>query len=254
MLDVLLRRSLPTYAAKTYVPGPLDGLVHLVEGRRGRGKSYLMTYWTFQAWRHRVPVLTNFSVDLYRASILLALRGVFSRASLAYEWLTTIGWRRIVSWDDVFQAMDAWVMLDEAHHYVDARAFKDTPKEFLAWLQQSRKVGVSVVFASQSFEFLDLRVRRLSDILWQARVVPKKDGTPKEFYYYGMDPWSKGYAEDVVRDRADFLMRVPFDVGVAKLYDTLELINPPSGEVSWRSVAEAYAGRRSAAGGRLRLG
>lgn len=253
MIGALLRRTIPTYAASRYTPGPLDGRIHLVEGRRGRGKSYLMTYWAFQAWRNRVPVLTNFSIDLYRASILLAVRGVFPRASVAYEWLTSIGWKQIASWDDAFQALDCWVFLDEAHHYVDARSFKDTPREFLAWLQQSRKVGVSVVFASQSFEFLDVRVRRLSDVLWQARVVPGKDGFPKEFYYYGLDPWLQGYGEDVIRDRADYVMRVPFDLSVARLYDTLELIQPPTGVVSWRSVAEAYQGRRSRSGGRIRF-
>lgn len=254
MLSALFRRSIPTLAAQRYRPGPLDGRIHLVEGRRGRGKSYLMTYWTFRAWSLHIPVLTNWSMDVYRAAILLAVRGVFPRASVAYEWLSDVGWRRIVSWDDVFQAMDAWVMLDEAHHYVDSRAFKDTPKEFLAWLQQSRKVGASVVMASQSFEFLDVRVRRLSDVLWQARVVPGKDGTPREFYYYGLDPWIQGYSDEVLRDRADYLMRVPFDRQIAALYDTLELIQPPSGTVRWESVAQAYAGRRSRVGGRVRVG
>jgi hypothetical protein len=202
-------------------------------------------------WLMGVPVRANFGMDLYRAAVKLAVQGRFRRASVAHEWLAEVGYRRINSWDDVFEAIDSVVMLDEAHHYVDSRSFRDTPPEFIQWVQQSRKVGLTLIFASQSFEFLDLRIRRLSDILWQARVVPGKKGVPVEFYYYGLDPWFAGYSEQVLRDRSDFLMRVPFDRAIASLYSTLELIEPPTGRVSWRSVAEAYRGRRSARGGKI---
>jgi hypothetical protein len=187
-------------------------------------------------------------------SIRLAVEGVFPRASLAYDWLESGGFRLLRSWDDVFSQVDSVVAFDEAHHYVDSRAFKDTPPEFLQWVQQSRKMGLTLLFASQSFEFLDVRVRRLADILWQARVVPGQNGVPREFYYYGLDPWSKGFSDEVLRDRADYVMRLPFRSEVAALYDTLEIIQPPSGRITWRSVAEAYAGRRSRRGGRLALG
>lgn len=246
----LLRRSIPTLAAERRSP-EADGRVHLVEGRRGRGKSYLLTYWAWRMWLKGIPVRANFSMDLYWAAIRLAVQGRFPRASVAYDWLNGVGFKRLVSWDDVFEAIDCVVMFDEAHHYVDSRAFRDTPPEFTQWIQQSRKLGLTLLFASQSFEFLDLRVRRLSDVLWQARVVPGEDGVPKEFYYYGLDPWYAGYSESVIRDRADYVMRVPFDVGVARLYSTLELIEPPSGRVSWRSVAEAYKGKKSSRGGKL---
>ena len=253
MIGLLLRRSIPTYAAAKYSPRA-DGLVHLIEGRRGRGKSYGLTYWLYSVLKHKIPVAANFSLDLYRMSIRLAVEGVFPRASLAYDWLESGGFRLLRSWDDVFSQVDSVVAFDEAHHYVDSRAFKDTPPEFLQWVQQSRKMGLTLLFASQSFEFLDVRVRRLADILWQARVVPGQNGVPREFYYYGLDPWSKGFSDEVLRDRADYVMRLPFRSEVAALYDTLEIIQPPSGRITWGSVAEAYAGRRSRRGGRLALG
>lgn len=252
MIAALFKRSVPTLAAETYVPGPLDSKIHLLEARRRRGKSYGLMYWAVSAFMRKIPVVANYSIDLYRVSMLLYSKGVWPRAKTAYEWLNEVGYRRLHSWDDVFSAMDCHVQIDEAHHYMDSRSFRDTPPEFVKWLQYSGKLGVTCEFASHSFEFLDLRVRRLADILWIVRRENiKKSSQPARFWYYGLDPWAGNFQEEVVRDRADYKFTIPFFLDVAVCYQTMELIEAWTGRVSFNSIVDAYAGRQSALGGAL---
>lgn len=251
MIGELLKKAVPTYAAKPYKPIN-DGKFHFTEGRRGRGKSYSFMYCAYESFKRRVPVRSNYAIDTYRCAIQLKLDRAFPTTQEAYTWLNEGGWTQIQSWDDIFGAMDCELHLDEAQQYVNTRAFRETPKEFLEWGRQSRKVGVTVRLGSQSFEFVDFQVRRLVDILWLARIVPnKKTGVPLEFWHYGIDPFAYGFSESVTRDHADFRMVLPFRRDVAVLYDTLELIAPPTGQVTFASVMDAYKGRRSKSGGRL---
>lgn len=251
MIAALLKRAIPTLAAEK-VGFRSDGLVHFVEGRRGRGKSYWMAQAAYAAFSRRVPVLANYTINVPLVSTLLALDGVFSKPAEASDWLHSGGYRQIRAWDDVFSAIDCEVHIDESQQYVNTRAFRDTPAQFLEWLRQSRKVGVTSRFGSQSFEFVDVQVRRVVDILWLARLERQpKASRPAGFYYYGIDPWYAGFTESVVRDRADFLMRLPFDVLRARIYSTIELINPPAGLVSFESVSAAYRDRRSNRAGRI---
>jgi hypothetical protein len=97
------------------------------------------------------------------------------------------------------------------------------PRVVFEWLQQSRKHKNTLVFAAQSMDWLTPRVRQLFDRLWRAKKEIGKKGQITRFYAYGSDPWAKGLGATAVRD-ADYLMSLPFDKTIYRLYNTLEII------------------------------
>ncbi len=217
------KRVLPTLSAQRLSPGH-DGRMHLLEGRRGRGKSYTMTYWLRQFVLARVPVVCNFGVDRYRLAVHAYMAGSFSAMGEAMEWTHT-NVRTAKSWDDIFLAYNGGVIIDEAVRIFDSRNKKAAPAVAFEWTQQSRKFRLTLILASQSFDWLDVRIRQLSDLLWQLRKeTNKKTGLPTRFWAYGLDPWAQGLSESAVRSHADFQMRIKFDPAIATLYDSWERI------------------------------
>lgn len=256
LLSGMLKRSLPQIATEVYKIGMLDQFMHFIEGRRGKGKSYALSAVALEAFKNQVPVRSNFTLNLPLAANLLVLHGIYPHPEPAMEWLLT-NWGMIETWDDIFSCTDSIILFDEAAQIMDARA-KDTPQEFIEWGRQSRKMGVTLYFASQSMEFVDFRYRRLVDVLWYARRVdlPKsKTGgkrIPEQFFYYGFDPYRQGFTSEVQREQADFRFALKFSPQISKLYDTYEAITPAHGSVDWRTVAEQYKRRREAAAAALK--
>jgi hypothetical protein len=234
----MFRKLVPTIAAQ---PRPLahDGYLHLLEARRGRGKSYVMTHLVRDCVLQRIPVRTNFALHTYRLAVQAAMAGSFTNVGEAMAWVN----ENVVlasTWDDVLTAYDSVILLDEASRLFDSRT-RSAPPVALEWLQQSRKLRLTLVFASQSFDWLDVRVRQLADVLWMVRKESKRvrgREMPVKFWGYGLDPFARGLTESVVRDRADYRWSVPFVVSTAQLYDSWELIRILEGTPSWDSMGE----------------
>ncbi len=234
----MFRKLVPTIAAQ---PRPLshDGYLHLLEARRGRGKSYVMTDLVKDCVLKRIPVRTNFALHRYRLAVQASMAGSFSNVGEAMAWVQ----ENVVlasSWDDVLTAYDSVILLDEASRLFDSRS-RSAPPVALEWLQQSRKLRLTIVFASQSFDWLDVRVRQLADVLWMVRKEAKRIAgkeVPQRFWGYGLDPFVRGLTESVVRDRADYRWSVPFVLSTAQLYDSWELIRILEGTPSWESMGE----------------
>ena len=86
----------------------------------------------------------------------------------------------------------AVVCLDEAGVLLNSRSWKDTPKEFLADLCQSRKFGTDLIWAAQFSEQVDSQLRHLTQFWIFANGLTyycKKSRLPKLYYkrYYFMD-------------------------------------------------------------------
>jgi len=60
-------------------------------------------------------------------------------------------------------------------------------------------------------------------------------------YLYGLDPWTHGLTESVIRQRADQLMTFPFDLRLAQCFNSWEIIRVVSGQPSWETVGELEA-------------
>lgn len=227
MLAALLKKSSPTHFATPYKLGH-DKTFHLLEARRGRGKSFSMAYWALQVARQKVPVVANFHLDHYWLSVELLRFGTFARLQDALDWCAQ-NVRFVNSWDEIMLAHDCLVLLDEVNRLFDSqdRSKEDkAPKVVFEWLQLSRRNKITLVFAAQSMDWLTPRVRQLFDLLWRAKKEMgrgRQSAQIKRFWLYGADPWSKGLSEDPSRG-ADYKAVIPFDKRIYSLYDTLERI------------------------------
>lgn len=231
-----LKKAIPTLAAERR-DLKHDGYLHLLEARRGRGKSYNLTYLAREGVFAHVPVIANFGLNRYRLAVQAFMAGRFRSIGAAMDWVyenVTIA----ETWDDLLTAHDSLILLDEASRIFDSRNRSAPPVAF-EFFQQSRKLKLTLVLASQSFDWLDVRIRQLADVLWMVRKeTDKRSGNPVRFWLYGLDPYSKGLSETVLRDRADYRSSVPFRPEVATLYNSWELIRVISGEPSWKTMGE----------------
>lgn len=250
----------PVHSAQPFSPGH-DGRFHLLEARRGRGKSYGMTYWTYLWLVDRLPAilagdaphsraLLNFAIDPHRMALLLCTEGHMPSLDDALD-LVHERVRYVSNWEEFFTAYDSLCAMDEANRSLDAYQTKRTALSALAhdWHQQSRKHKNTLLYATQYVDWINTQTRKLFDLLWRAKVVRHKsqrgpDGlkTPIRFNYYGSDPYGNGVDAQVVR-RADFKMTLPFRLDVARAYRSWEPIVTFDAEqgVPWRSFRELSA-------------
>lgn len=245
------RSMFPTLGATRHVLGH-DKLLHVLEGRRGRGKSYVLADLVLRLAAQRVPMVVNTSsVDYYRLALILVRRGAFDGLEEALRWLHA-NVTFATSWDDVLEVYDAVVLFDEATRLFDARRglSAPVPPVVFEWFKQSRKVRATVYFVVHSLEWLDVRIRQNVDLFWMVRKeVPKRprefapDGTPLPlgFWLYGKDPGGVGKVDDVGRDTADLVGHVPFTRRVAESYHSWELIQEIGGTPKYDGMAEVRA-------------
>lgn len=223
----MLKKTAPTHFAQVYKMGH-DRSFHLLEARRGRGKSYSMAYWALCVARQKIGIAANFHLNHYHLAQRLVQEGVWPDLETALDWC-----RRNVTyvntWDEIMVQYDKLVLLDEINRLFDSqdKSKEDrVPKVVLEWLQLSRRNKITLVCAAQSLDWLTNRIRQLFDLLWRAKKEMsrgKRANQIQKFWLYGADPWSKGLSADVQRG-ADFRMSIPFDSRIFTLYDTLERI------------------------------
>lgn len=234
-----LKRFIPTIAAEKYQVGH-DHKFHLLEARRGRGKSYWLTYWVRWCAMNRVPVRMNFAVDHYR----LAVQCQMVNGGDFWEWQAWVeeNVRYLATWDDVLTAHNEVIILDEASRLFDSRNRQAVKPVMFEWAQLSRHLRLTLVFASQSFDWLDIRMRQLADTLWLVRKVLNKERTmPLEFWAYGFDPFAEGLTSEVTRQTGmDYRMSIPFVLDTATLYDTHQGIRLIEGDPTFQSVGQVF--------------
>lgn len=236
----LLKKSSPTHFAAQYKLGH-DKTFHLLEARRGRGKSFTMAYWCLCAARQKVGTVANFHIDHYWLSFRLVKEKVWPTMQAALNWCAT-NIRYVCTWDEIMLAYDCLVLIDEVNRLFDStyRSKDDSvPKVVFEWLQLSRRNLITLVFAAQSLDWLNARVRQLFDLLWRAKKEMNKKGQIQRFWLYGADPWAKGLSADTQRG-ADFKVTIPFDKAIFRLYDTLERIIAVPNESRFERFYDIY--------------
>lgn len=260
IFDKLLGSQAPVHVAEVYRPQH-DGRFHLLEARRGRGKSYGMTYWGLMWLEDMLPAIlngtaphsrwnANFLVDHHRLALLLCMRGRMSSFPDALD-LVHERVRYVTDWEPFFTSYKSLNTLDEANRSLDAYQTKRSPLLALAhdFHQQTRKHANMQLYGTQYVDWINTQTRKLFDLLWRVKVVRHKakrgpDGlrVPLRFNYYGSDPYANGVDATVVR-RADFKMTIPFDLQVARAYGSWEPIVTFPGDVEprWSSFAELAA-------------
>jgi hypothetical protein len=239
-----LKGFFPTAGAAPYRLGH-DSLLHVIEARRGRGKSYAMMHVILDALEAGIPVVTNTSaMDYYRVAVELCRRGKFRLVADALLYLHD----RVTvarSWDDFFRAYGSLVVFDECIRHFDARPGLSAkpPALFYEWARQTRKVNCTMYFVVHSVEWMDKRLTQLVDVHWfvrkesvKGRLAPDGTSYPERFWLYGNDPGGVGKVENVTRNTADLVCSIPFDVRVARCYESRGLIAELLDTTSFDSV------------------
>lgn len=250
MIKRFLQKMMPTLGAQRY-SWRHDGLIHCMEARRGKGKSYCLTSLTKWAVAKRIPILTNAdSIDYYRLAIQLCMKGVYNSLPECLDWMVrNISFAR--HWDDILLSHDCILILDEATRLFDGRSgFSEhrTPPVLFDWFHQSRKVRVTVWLATHNIMWLDNRVTSVLDLFWMVKKITTKkkkapDGTnlPVSFHLYGNDAGGAGKLKDIARHRADFIMSIPFQILTAQIYDSWEIIKKIQGTPAFPTMTELQA-------------
>lgn len=251
VLKMMFGKHAPTHHAEAYWPCH-DKTLNVVEARRGRGKSYgavkIAVEWLKERMGDiragRAPharVYTNIRFDRRRLALVLCLYGICK----SHEEALAVFNERIVyceSWDELLVAYDSLILMDEANRnlniYDSQKASQSLMLTVHDWLQQTRKHKLTMYYLVQDLAWLKPQVLALCDRLWRAkRVRIKGTQNVKAFPWYGGDPFSKGKDQGVSRG-VDFKMRFPFDVRLARCYDTLQAVRTWGLETRFHSFGE----------------
>ncbi len=85
MIGNLLKKTAPTHFATPYKLGH-DKTFHLLEARRGRGKSYCMAYWALECARKGHGTVANFHINHRWMALELLRSGTFKNLEQAVTW------------------------------------------------------------------------------------------------------------------------------------------------------------------------
>lgn len=170
-------------------------------GRPGAGKTYLMSDLAVAAARRGTVVYSNYGLA----------------GSLHFE-----------SWQQLIGLRSALVCVDEVGLWFSSRDWKSLPWEVSSWMAQSRKHGVDVFWTAQSWEQVDVALRRLTSYVYLCRCWAGYLMTAVSF-----DPWSKKATGHLWRLR---------NKSVCDAYDTFRLVgNRDGGQGGGRGAAAAAA-------------
>lgn len=234
------KKNSPTHFAQPYKIGH-DKQFHLLEARRGRGKSYSMAVWALKAALQGIGTIANFHIDLYWMAVELVKEKKFTYFEQALTWCQS-NIHYVTKWDEILTAFNVLILIDEVNRLFDSldRGKEAVPKVVFEWLQQSRRNDITLVFAAQSLDWLSVRVRQLFDFLWRAKKeVDRKTKGIARFWLYGSDPWGKGLSAEIQR-AADFKVSIPFKLSLCKLYNTKERIQAIEPVSSFSSFFHVY--------------
>jgi hypothetical protein len=232
----MLRKRFPSIFAEVGV-WTHDGLFHLLHGRRGRGKTYNMTAFVNNLVQAHVPVVGNIRFDLYRLAARAKAVGAFETLGDALDFTH----ERVTFTNDIEVIMsmyDGGVCLDEMQQDFSNKHTSKAdrmPSVFLEWMEQSRKHKITLMYASQSFDWLDRHTKQLADRLWESRRIGK-DGAPTEFWCYGVDP--KGASGNVDHDAVEYKLVSKFDIDVARTYSTHQALPRLTRSARWSTFHE----------------
>lgn len=125
-----------------------------------------------------------------------------------------------------------YVALDEAGMLFPAREFSKWPPALNVLMQQGRKLGVSLGYTSQSFDFVDANLRRVTGVVvkcsgFGSKLVSAKGVRPREYrplWFMRTHYDAQGYGLARTRPLKRQLY-VPFRQETADRYDTWHLID-----------------------------
>jgi hypothetical protein len=210
-----------------------DGKVVGIVGRMGSGKSYMAVRMALGRLKRGANVVTNFSMDLADADRVNAcwkatrrvgwgsrLRRVSKEVDLPRRRVRALlgvrgSWRMFRGWEQFAELEDAVVIIDECHLYAPSNKTVVFPDVARFKLSQARKFRLDVYWCSQHENRVNSVLKDLTNMIYICNS-----------WYSGWWFSAKGYEPEKMRRKNQHLDRkgYRFDLGVAELYDTLEVL------------------------------
>lgn len=161
-----------------------------IDGGLGSGKTYTAVWLAAQEASAR-PIFANF--DLAIAT-------------------------RVWTWRELCALRSGMFLWDEAHLDIDSRMFGSNVS-VTPWLTQTRKLGMDIVYMTQSYDQVDKRLRNLTDVLIRcSRVVAADSRRGTRMMVINI------FEQKVVTDAI-----MAHDTGIYALYDTHQMVIPLQG-------------------------
>lgn len=169
-----------------------------VTGRMGRGKSYFLALVAYWARRGGRQVWANYPLE---------------------------GAHRYSNWSEVLGVPDGSVVLMDEVQLWWASSDHAAPTEVRQWVTQLRKRKLTVIWASQDFEFVARWLRKLSFGIWEC------SRTGRGHVYTLVDPSQAGRSKRYQKSLSKLV--VPRRRKVMRTYDTYALVEASR---EWGSV------------------
>lgn len=162
-----------------------------ISGQIGSGKSfYQLAFALEQANQKEKQIVCNFRLNREALKIYCEYKN--------YKWCSRMleygGISEIPAPKNIQELLipRSIICLDEAGILLNSRNWKETPRDFLSQLCQSRKTGMDLIWVAQFPEQVDSQMRMLTQYWIEASGLTyydKKTGIPRLYYkrYYFMD-------------------------------------------------------------------
>jgi hypothetical protein len=153
-------------------------MIEIFEGRLGGGKTYTAVERMANVLAQGEVVCTNIRLRPENLQKMVAAR---AGVEIELDQIIVLDnskipdFHRHVPWGDLRGAgkTRVLVVVDEAHLYFNSRDWAKTSRDLLAFLTQSDKVSVDIIFISQSALNIDKQFGRLVQYIWRFRDLSK---------------------------------------------------------------------------------
>lgn len=163
-------------------------MIQGVEGLMGNGKSYWAVTQLLKAKKEGRRAMANFH-------------------SRTGAWDFAL-------WEDMKDAHNAFIVIDEAQMWFGSRAWQGTKQAELSVFQQGRKEGIDLLWVVQHHDRIDVAVREVTAYIWRAKKIGKgwfmlrkyQESEPKvtlerKFIKYRPSVAQHYFTEEVIGDR-----------------------------------------------------
>lgn len=172
-----------------------------VTGNMGAGKSLTGVLFTFDDYRAGRPTMSNGPL------CFPAQPGCVPPV-------------RASTWEQVVSFRNGTFLWDESHLDIDSREFSKNV-DVTGWLTQIRKMGVNLIYITQSWDQVDKRIRNLTDMLIQCEKVEDASGRRG----------TRILSVDVVRARLTSKSLLWHEPWMYSLYNTRAPVLPLEGKI-----------------------
>jgi hypothetical protein len=217
--------------------GPVGGSGRVVGivGRMGSGKSYFAVRMAYRRLLAGANVCTNFTMQFEQ---LCDRAGCEHEDCIAAQLAGR--WRRFVGWEQLIELEDCIVIVDEAHLYAPSNKTLSFPDDARWKLSMARKYRLDLYWLTQHENRVNTVLKDLTNMMYVCAS-----------WFSAAFFTAKGYEPEHMRRKDKHIDRkvYRFNLKIAKLYNTLEILEADGVHVGKGTRISELAQARNAKNG-----